>query len=126
MVVQVTLLGVLIIGARFDRLLWQHALEQVLGVFARVVDLHLVNLSVALDIRRWTNDFFRALSKIVRKVLSSRHVPFLKLVLLHAVSNEQVVWNTALVELNIILEVFVLLLVQQVLLSSLGNVVVVQ
>ena len=77
-----------------------------------MVDLHLVYLCVALDIRRWTNDFFRALSKLVRKVLSCSHVPFLKLVLLHAVPDEQVVWNTALVELNIILEIFVLLLVQ--------------
>lgn len=48
MVVHIALLGVIIIGARLDLLLWQHALEQVLGVFAQFVDLQLVNLRVAL------------------------------------------------------------------------------
>ena len=111
MIVQVTLLRVLIIAARFDVLLWQHALEQVLGVCARVIDLNLVHFGVALAVCCWTNDFFCALSKIVGKILSSRHVPLLELVLLHTVANKQVMWNTTLIELNIILEVFVLLLV---------------
>ena len=64
MVVQVTFLGVLVVGARLDLFLGQHALEQVLGVFARMIDLHLIDLCIAFNIRRRTNDFFRALSQL--------------------------------------------------------------
>ena len=53
-----------------------------------MVDLHLVDLGVALAVGCWTDDFFCALLELVRQVLSSRHVPLLELVLLHAVADE--------------------------------------
>ena len=76
-----------------------------------MIDLHLVDICVALAVRCWTDDFFSALSKLIGKVLSSAHISLLKLVLLHSMANEEVVWHTTLIEFNIILEIFILLLV---------------
>ena len=91
-----------------------------------MIYLLFVNDGVALDVGGRTDDFFCTLSQLVGEVLGGRHVSLLELVLLHAVADQEVVGDATLVELHIILEVLVLFLVKQVLLSALGNVVVQQ
>jgi len=91
-----------------------------------MIDLQSVHGRVSLSVGRWGNDFFRALSQIVRKVLGRGHVPLLELALLHAMTNQKMVWHAPLVELDVFGIVIILLLVQQVLLRPLGNIVVVE
>ena len=89
-----------------------------------MVDLHLVDLGVAFHVGCWADYFFCALSQFVRQVLCGGHVPLLELGLLHAVADEEVVGHASLVELDVVFEILVLLLIQQILLSSLRHVVV--
>ena len=112
MVVQVTFFRVLIIRAGLNLFLGKHAGEHVFGVRVQVVDSHFINLGVTFDIGCGFDYFFGTLPEFIRQILSSGHVPLLKLVLLHSMANEDVVWHSSLVKFYIILEIFVLFLIQ--------------
>ena len=90
-----------------------------------MVYLYFVDCSVALNVSGWTNDFFCALSELVREVLGGSHIPLFELTLLHAVADEQIVRYSSLVELDVVFEILVFLFVEQVLLGSLWNVIIV-
>ena len=123
MIIRVTLLCILVVAAWFYLVLREHAAEEVLCVFTFVVDLNLTDHCITLVECCWGNYFLCTILELIRKILSGGHVTLLKLLHFHTVSDHEIVWDSVLVELNIIFKVFVLLLVQQILLSSLRNVV---
>ena len=123
MIVQVALFGVLVVATWFYLFLGEDATEKVLCIFTFVIDLDLVDNCISFVVSCGTNDFLGTVLELIRKILSGGNVALLELTHFHTVTDHKIVWNTTLVELNIILKIFIFLLIQQILLSSLWNIV---